>query len=85
MQCYDPAIPSEYWTLNEALPNGEDKIRYRAEEAVGAETRGESEATIKVAKTLRASWSFTASRMATNLVNAPTNLRPKLPTEKAQR
>ncbi len=51
VQCYDPEIPPEYWTLNELLPNGEDKIRYRAEEALGAETRGESEATIKVAKT----------------------------------
>jgi streptogramin lyase len=54
VQCYDPAIPAEYWTLNEVLPNGEDKIRYRAEEAIGAETRSgesEGEATIKVAKT----------------------------------
>ena len=51
VQCYDPEIPPEYWTLNEVLPNGEDKIRYKAEEAIGAETRGESEATIKVAKT----------------------------------
>jgi streptogramin lyase len=28
----------EYWTLNPHLPNGEDKIRYRAEEAFGEET-----------------------------------------------
>ncbi len=28
----------EYWTLNPHLPNGEDKIRYRAEEAIGQET-----------------------------------------------
>jgi streptogramin lyase len=51
VQCYDPRIPAEYWTLNEVLPNGEDKIRYRAEEKIGPETRAESEATVKVAKT----------------------------------
>jgi streptogramin lyase len=28
----------EYWTLNPHLPNGEDKIRYRAEEAIGDAT-----------------------------------------------
>jgi streptogramin lyase len=28
----------EYWTLNKHLPNGEDKIRYRAEEAFGDAT-----------------------------------------------
>jgi NHL repeat len=36
VQC--EAKQEEYWTLNPHLPNGEDKIRYRAEEAFGQET-----------------------------------------------
>jgi hypothetical protein len=36
VQC--EAKQQEYWTLNKHLPNGEDKIRYRAEEAIGDET-----------------------------------------------
>jgi YD repeat-containing protein len=32
VQCYDPKH-TEAWTLNPKLPNGEDTIRYRAEEA----------------------------------------------------
>ncbi len=44
----------EYWTLNPNLPNGEDKIRYRAEEAFGTATHetesleSEGVATVKV-------------------------------------
>lgn len=44
----------EYWTLNKHLPNGEDKIRYRAEEAFGDATHEteslptEGVATVKV-------------------------------------
>ena len=37
VQCYDPEH-TEYWTLNKRLPNGEDQIRYRAEEAFGDST-----------------------------------------------
>jgi streptogramin lyase len=48
IQCY--AKHEELWTLNPRLPNGEDKIRYRAEDAMpetkSAETEGET--TIKV-------------------------------------
>ncbi len=36
VQC--EAKQEEYWTLNPHLPNGEDKVRYRAEEAFGQET-----------------------------------------------
>jgi streptogramin lyase len=36
VQC--AAEQKEYWTLNPHLPNGEDKIRYRSEEAFGQET-----------------------------------------------
>ncbi len=36
VQC--PEKQEEYWMLNPHLPNGEDKIRYRAEEAFGQET-----------------------------------------------
>ena len=36
VQC--EAEQKEYWTLNPHLPNGEDKIRYRAEEAFGQAT-----------------------------------------------
>ena len=36
VQC--EAEQKEYWTLNPHLPNGEDKIRYRAEEAFGDAT-----------------------------------------------
>jgi streptogramin lyase len=45
---------TELWTLNKRLPNGEDKIRYRAEDAMGAakhETESletEGKATVKV-------------------------------------
>ena len=45
---------NELWTLNKRLPNGEDKIRYRAEDAMGAakhETESletEGTATVKV-------------------------------------
>ncbi len=37
IQCYDPEH-TETWTLNTKLPNGEPKIRYRAEEAFGDAT-----------------------------------------------
>jgi streptogramin lyase len=52
IQCYDPTH-SEDWTLNPKLANGEDKIRYRAEEAAGGTQSGETEgvATVKVDKT----------------------------------
>lgn len=50
IQCY-PSHP-EYQTLPESLPNGEYKIRYRAEEAVGGtespEGEASSTATVKV-------------------------------------
>ncbi|MGA7704927.1 MAG: hypothetical protein WB998_08540 [Solirubrobacteraceae bacterium] len=48
VQCY--SSHSEFWTLPSALPNGEDKIRYRAEEAMPGTTSLESEgqATVKV-------------------------------------
>jgi streptogramin lyase len=54
VQCYPKH--EEYWTLNTRLPNGEDKIRYRAEDAMGEakheteslETEKESTKTIKV-------------------------------------
>jgi streptogramin lyase len=53
VQCY-PEHP-EYMTLNEKLPNGEDKIRYRAEEAIGdaehlTESPESEEASIKTVK-----------------------------------
>ncbi len=53
IQCYDPEH-TEYWTLNTRLPNGEDKLRYRAEEAIGTATHetesreAEGIATVKV-------------------------------------
>jgi streptogramin lyase len=53
VQCYNPEH-TEYWTLNTRLPNGEDKIRYRAEEAIGDATHEtesretEGVATVKV-------------------------------------
>jgi streptogramin lyase len=52
VQC--EAEQKEYWTLNPHLPNGEDKIRYRAEEAFGDATHEteslptEGTATVKV-------------------------------------
>jgi hypothetical protein len=52
MQC--EAEQKEYWTLNPHLPNGNDKIRYRAEEAFGDATHEteslptEGVATVKV-------------------------------------
>jgi hypothetical protein len=52
VQC--EAEQKEYWTLNKHLPNGEDKIRYRAEEAFGDATHEteslptEGVATVKV-------------------------------------
>lgn len=48
VQCY--ATHSEYWTLNSHLANGEDKIRYRAEEAIAGTQSLEAEgiATVKV-------------------------------------
>jgi streptogramin lyase len=48
VQCYPSH--SEYWTLDPKLPNGEDKIRYRAEEAMPGTVSLESEgqATVKV-------------------------------------
>jgi streptogramin lyase len=50
VQCYPEH--KEYWTLNEKLPNGEDKIRYRAEEALSGteslESEAESTKTVKV-------------------------------------
>ena len=52
VQC--SAEQKEYWTLNPHLPNGEDKIRYRAEEAFGQATHEtesletESVGTVKV-------------------------------------
>jgi YD repeat-containing protein len=50
VQCY--AEHAEYWTLDPKLPDGEDKIRYRAQEAIaGTESlpeEAESTKTIKV-------------------------------------
>ena len=50
VQCYPEH--KEYWTLSEKLPNGEDKIRYRAEEALSGteslESEAESTKTVKV-------------------------------------
>ena len=48
VQCSSPE--HEFWTLNERLPNGEDKIRYRAEDAMPGTKSLESEgtATVKV-------------------------------------
>ncbi len=48
VQCSSP--DHEFWTLNERLPNGEDKIRYRAEDAMPGTKSLESEgtATVKV-------------------------------------
>ncbi len=48
VQCYTEH--KEYWTLNPKLPNGEDKIRYRAEEAMSGSESPESESirTVKV-------------------------------------
>lgn len=52
IQCSDEQ--KEYWTLNKHLPNGEDKVRYRAEEAFGDATHEtesletEGVATVKV-------------------------------------
>jgi streptogramin lyase len=49
VQCY--AQHEEYWTLDPKLPDGEDKIRYRAEEAIGSSTESlaaEGKETIKV-------------------------------------
>jgi streptogramin lyase len=49
IQCFNPEH-AENWTLNTKLPNGEDKIRYRAEEAFGDATHEtESPATEDVA------------------------------------
>ncbi len=51
VQCYDPEH-TEIWTLNDKLPNGEDIVRYRAEEAMPETKSGETEGetTIKVDK-----------------------------------
>jgi YD repeat-containing protein len=51
VQCYPEH--QEFWTLNEKLPNGEDKIRYRAEDAMhGTESlESEGNATVKVDST----------------------------------
>ncbi len=46
VQCYPEH--KEYWTLPEKLPNGEDKIRYRAEEALSGTESLESEGTAMV-------------------------------------
>jgi streptogramin lyase len=48
VQCYEKH--TEYWTVESKLPNGEDKIRYRAKEAVSGTESTETEgiATIKV-------------------------------------
>lgn len=48
VQCY--AEHKEYWTLDPKLPDGEDRIRYRAEEAMSgtASTESEGRATVKV-------------------------------------
>jgi streptogramin lyase len=48
VQCY--AEHTEYWTLDPKLPDGEDKIRYRAEEAISGTVSltSEGEKTIKV-------------------------------------
>lgn len=48
VQCYNEH--GEYWTLDPKLPDGEDKIRYRAEEAMSGTTslEGEGVATVKV-------------------------------------
>ena len=48
VQCSSPE--HEFWTLNERLPNGEDKVRYRAEDAMPGTKSLESEgtATVKV-------------------------------------
>ncbi len=53
IQCFNPEH-TENWTLSSKLPNGEDKIRYRAEEALGDATHEtqltatEGVATVKV-------------------------------------
>jgi streptogramin lyase len=48
VQCYEKH--SEYWTVDPKLPNGEDKIRYRAEEAIHEteSTEAEGQETVKV-------------------------------------
>ena len=48
VQCTSPE--HEFWTLNERLPNGEDKVRYRPEDAMPGTKSLESEgtATVKV-------------------------------------
>ncbi len=48
VQCYE--THAEYWTLDPKLPNGEDNIRYKAEEAMSGTQSLETEgkATIKV-------------------------------------
>ncbi len=50
VQCY--AEHPEYWTVDPKLPDGEDKIRYRAEEAISGtvspEAEAESTKTVKV-------------------------------------
>ncbi len=50
VQCYSEH--KEYWTVEPKLPNGEDKIRYRAEEAIAGteslEAEAESTKTVKV-------------------------------------
>ncbi len=43
VQCYYPEH-AEYWTVDPKLPDGEDKIRYRAEEAITGTVSPESEA-----------------------------------------
>ena len=45
--CHHPEH-AEYWTLNDALLNGEDKIRYRAEEAMPETKSGETEGVVMV-------------------------------------
>jgi streptogramin lyase len=46
VQCYEKH--SEYWTVAPQLPNGEDKLRYRAKEAVNGTESTETEGIAKV-------------------------------------
>ncbi len=47
VQCYE--VHGEYWTVPSSLPNGEDTLRYRAQEAIGSSTESlETEPSSKV-------------------------------------
>ncbi len=47
VQCYE--VHGEYWTVPSNLPNGEDTLRYRAQEAIGSSTESlETEPSSKV-------------------------------------